>query len=114
MRGMPMKTLDDLTAFINLVLAPEFDIVAAQQRLGAIDHWMGGRARVECADPALKQAVIETSEGAVCGIQTILTSPLEVSWSDLTRALGEPEREALTVDDWGGPIPYQFCQTISG
>jgi hypothetical protein len=103
-----MKTLEDLVTFVDQVVLPGFDVAAAERRLGAIESWAGELGRVESSDPTLQGTVIETLKGKLTGVQTRPTEPIEVIWRDLKRALGEPEKGALTVDDWGGPIPYRF------
>ena len=107
-----MKTLSDLVAFIDLVLAPGFDVAAAERRLGPIDRWLGETAYVNDADPALRESAIETLHKKFSGIQTNLKHPLEVPWKDLTRALGNGEERMNEVDNFSGRVSYRFVRQL--
>jgi hypothetical protein len=109
-----VKTLNDLLAFIDLVLTTGFDVAAAQERLGTIERWTGELGRVESADPALRDSVIETLGGALCGVQTYLVSPLEIPWEELKKALGEPEEHVFMVDNFSGQVTYRFQREVKG
>jgi len=103
-----VKTLEDLVELVDLTLSADFDRTAAEARLGSIKQWVGELACVDSSDPALYDSVIETLAGVCTGIQTRLTTPLEVPWDELKQAFGEHEESALTVDDWNCPAPCRF------
>lgn len=114
MLWVPMKTLPDLLAFVDLVLAPGFDIAGAQKRLGTIKRWIGQLAYVDDVDPALRESAIETLDGKLCGVQVNLRTPLEISWSDLRSTLGESEERVQEVDNFGGRVTYRFKREVAG
>ncbi len=102
-----MKTLEEFVAFVDLVLAPDFDVAAAEHRLGPIMSWVGEMARVKDVDPALRDSVIETAGGVFAGIQTNLRTPLMVPWQEVEAILGKAER-LQTITGFGAPPTYLF------
>ncbi len=108
-----MNSLDELVAFVEVVLGPGFDLEAAATRLGAIDYWVGALAHLKSAEPALTRVVLETDEGVLHGVQADLVKVLEVPWSDLERSLGPRVEAARVVDAWSGPVPYRFVREDS-
>jgi hypothetical protein len=109
-----MKTLEDLVAFVDLVLSPGFDVAAAQRRLGTIDRWQGTVALVADSDPTLFESAIETSDGVLTGVVTHPRPRLAVPWSELRRALGDPIERAFEVDNFTGRRTYLFAHEAPG
>ena len=108
MRGLPVKTVDDVAALADEVLGPGFDVKAAEKRFGPIDRWVGELAPCRSTDPVFLEVILETLGGKLTGVQTKLTTPVDLPWDEIEAKLGKPEEGRMAADLWSGPLHYWF------
>lgn len=109
-----MKTLDDLSALVDLSTSPSCEVASVEARLGPIRKWVGERGRVAPSDPAIAEAVIDTHDGRYLGVKVRPQEAIETTWSEIERTFGKGQPLELVLDDWSGPAPFRFDRTRDG